>query len=179
MSPLPPIAHIVAIVAGVWGGLTVMGAISPDLPDADVQPGVTAEAAPQSGDDPDSLLVEGNLDPALTQLADQLGTTTDLVRLRISPSQLDATEGEGGFDVDAVDSAVPRQLVEMISSQRPKVRGLEDVQYMELVQTKQGAEWYVQLVSTREDLPPPWTYRAPQDLSKLAVGGAPPQPIAP
>jgi hypothetical protein len=179
VSPLPPIAHIVAIVAGVWGGLTVMGAIAPDLPGADVQPGVTAEAAPQSGDDPDSLLAEDNLDPALTQLADQLGTTSDLVRLRITPSQLDATEGEGGFDVDAVDPTAPQRLVEMISEERPKVRGLEDVQYMELVEAKQGAEWYVQLVSTRDDLPPPWTYGAPQDLSKLTVGGAPPQPIAP
>jgi hypothetical protein len=59
------------------------------------------------------------------------------------------------------------------------VRGVEDLQFVELVQTKDGPEWYVQLISTRPDLPPPWTYGARLYLSKLTVGGAPPKRIGP
>lgn len=33
MSPVPVIAHIAAVIAGVWGGLTMMDAIAPDRPE--------------------------------------------------------------------------------------------------------------------------------------------------
>lgn len=119
-----------------------------------------------------------NLEPALTQLADQVGAAGEVVRLRIDPGSLHADEGEGGFDIIDVPPFGPSQLVEKIAQERPQVT-IDDIQYVELVQTEIGPEWYVQLVSTRPDLPAPWTYGAPLDLDGLTVGGAPPEQISP
>lgn len=155
MSPLPPIAHLIAIAAGLWGGLWVMGAITPDLPGAEVEAGVVADDQAVPPDDSASLLREDNLEPALTQLAAQLGAGGEIVRLRIDPGRLRAEEGDGGFDVTDVDPAAPERLVQMVAQERPKVTPAE-IQYVELVQTKQGPVWYVQ-----------------------PVGGAPPVQISP
>lgn len=39
MSPVAPIAHLIAIAAGVIGGLWLGGLVAPDLPSADTEPG--------------------------------------------------------------------------------------------------------------------------------------------
>lgn len=155
MSPLAPIAHLVAIAAGLWGGLWVMGAITPDLPGAEVEAGVVADDKAVPPADSGSLLRADNLEPALTQLAAQLGAGGEIVRLRIDPGRLDAEEGDGGFEVTDVDPGAAERLVEMIARERPKV-ALGDIQYVELVQAEQGPQWYVQL-----------------------AGGAPPKQISP
>jgi hypothetical protein len=171
---------VLAIAAGVWGGLLVMDAVAPDLPDPDTEPGVAA-AQPASVEpgSADSLFRAENLGPALSQLDEQLGADGELVRLRIEPGRLQSTEGEGGFAVADVSSAAPNQLAAAIGAERPEFRGIEDFQYLELVHTKEGPEWYVQLVSTRPQLSPPWSYGAPLDVSKITAGGAPPKQISP
>jgi len=180
VSPLPPIVHLLAIVAGVWGGLVAMDAIAPDLPDPDTEPGVAAaQPATVEPGSADSLFRAENLAPALSQLSEQLGADGELVLLRIEPGQLQSTEGDGGFAVSDVPGSGPVELATKIGEERKQVRGIEDFQYVELVQTKDGPEWYVQLVSSRPDLPPPWSYGAPLDISKLTVGGAPPKQIEP
>lgn len=180
MSPLPPIVHVLAIAAGVWVGLVAMDAIAPDLPDPDTEPGVAA-AQPATVDpgSSDSLFRTENLAPALSQLSDQLAADGELVRLRIEPGRLQSTEGDSGVAASDVPASGPSELAARISRERREVRGVEDFQYVELVQTKDGPEWYVQLVSTRPDLPPPWTYGAPLDLQRLTAGGAPPKGIEP
>jgi hypothetical protein len=180
MSPLPTIVHVLAIAAGVWGGLAAMDAVAPDLPDADTEPGVAAaQPATVEPDSGDSLFRAGNLAPALSQLDEQLGADGELVRLRIDPGRLESTEGEGGFGVGDVPSTAPDQLAAAIAAERPEFRGVEDLQYLELVQSKNGPEWYVQLVSTRKQLSPPWSYGAPLDISKVTAGGGPPKQIEP
>src|SRR5215211_1485087 len=153
-----------------------MDAIAPDLPDPDTEPGVAA-AQPATVDpgSSDSLFRTENLAPALSQLSDQLAADGELVRLRIEPGRLQSTEGDSGFAASDVPASGPSELAARISQKRREVRGEEDFQYVELVQTKDGPEWYVQLVSTRPDLPPPWTYGAPLDLQRLTAGGAPPK----
>jgi hypothetical protein len=171
---------VLAIAAGVWGGLAVMDAVAPDLPDPDTEPGVAAaQPATVEQDSGVSLFRAENLGPALSQLDEQLGADGELVRLRIDPGRLGSTEGEGGFAVGDVPSTAPDQLAAAIAADRPEFRGIEDFQYLELVQTRGGPEWYVQLVSTRPQLSPPWTYAAPLDVSKVTAGGAPPKQIEP
>jgi hypothetical protein len=112
-------------------------------------------------------------------VASQRGADGELVRLRIEPGSLQSTEGDGGFAASDVPASGPTELAARISQKRRQVRGVEDFRFVELVQTKDGAEWYVQLISTRADLPPPWTHGAPLDLKSLTVGGAAPKAIEP
>jgi hypothetical protein len=141
MSPLPTIVHVLAIAVGVWGGLAAMDAVAPDLPDADTEPGVAAaQPASVEADSGDSLFRAENLAPALSQLDEQLGADGELARLRIDPGRLESTEGEGGFVVGDVPNTAPDQLAAAIGAERAKVRGIEDFQYIELVQTKDGPE---------------------------------------
>jgi hypothetical protein len=176
VNPVAAITHVAAIVAGVWGGLTVMGALAPDLPDDEVEAAVAtptdAEVSPTGAD---SLFRTENLQPALLQLNSQLGAD-GIVRLTIKPESLETEEGEGGFDAIDVPAFGPERLAEAIARERED-SSLADLSSVELVQTEIGPEWYVQLVSHDPDLPPPWTYGAPLDLGGLTVGGAPPKQI--
>jgi len=178
VNPVAVISHLVAVVAGVWIGLGLMGEIAPDLPDPGVQPGLSAPGDPEevAGGDPDSLLREENLGPALDDLAEQLGADGHLLRLRIEAGRVAATEGEDGYDLADVPPSGPEELVDLIAGERPKV-GIDDVDSVELVQTRDGPRWHVQLVSTGPDLPPPWTYGAPFGFEGLTVGGAPPRQL--
>ena len=51
------------------------------------------------------------------------------------------------------------------------------MRYFDLVATREGPRWYVQLDINRDIGPPPWTYGAPLDGEPLEVGGAPPRPV--
>jgi hypothetical protein len=44
---------------------------------------------------------------------------------------------------------------------------------VDLVMTERGPYWYLSLVSTRGDLPPPWTYTAPLEGRPAKAGGPP------
>jgi hypothetical protein len=181
MNPVAVITHVAAIAAGLWVGIWAMGEIAPDLPDDEVEAAVSAptDAGEVAPDGAESLLRTANLEPALAQLESQLAAPGEIVRLRIEPGSLDAEEGDGGFEASEVPAFGPERLAEEIAADRPQFRDLADIQYVELVQTEIGPEWYVQLVSTRDSLPPPWTYGAPLDLGGLTVGGAPPKQIEP
>jgi hypothetical protein len=180
-NPIPILVHLIAIAVGVFGGLRAMDAITPDLPGESVEPGIASSSAPGSvaGADPSSLFLAANLAPALDQLTDQLPAGEGVIRLRIEPGSLSAEtgSGEGLFEPGDVPPGVPAQLGDAIHLQRDRVT-LEDIGYMELVATRDGPEWYVQLDTNRTDVPPPWTYGAPLDGAPLRVGGAPPEPIA-
>ena len=72
--------------------------------------------------------------------------------------------------------AAPARIADQIHELRPAL-GLEQIRYMDLVATRKGPRWYVQIDINRTDEPPPWTYGAPLEGSPLTVGGAPPTPV--
>jgi hypothetical protein len=182
LNPVAPIVHLLALAAGLFGGWQAMSAITPDLPGEGTEPGVTAVASATqvAGDDPNSLLRAAPLTGALDQLDEQLAAGEGVVRLRIEPGQIDVESGsaDGTFDPGDVDPATPERIAGRIHGQRAAVSGLADIQYMELVATDSGPEWYVQLVSTNPRIDPPWTYGAPLEGAPLSVGGAPPKPVS-
>ena len=181
MNPVAAFAHILAVAAGVWGAFWVMGAVTPDLPDAEAEPGVTATAAEDvAGDAEESLLRQTPLFWALEQLSDQLAAGQQLARLRVEPATLtsESRDAEDGLiDPDDVAPSAPEWIVRQIAEDRPQVT-LAKVRYMELIATAKGPRWYVQLVSDDPKLSPPWTYTADLEGDLLTVGGAEPVPLA-
>lgn len=179
-NPVAAIVHLLGIAAGLYLGLIAMGAIAPDLPGEEVEPGVSSSAAPGavSGEDPDSLLRPENLAPALDGLDEQIGGGDGLIRLRIEPGQLNAEtgSGEGVFEPADVTPAVATTIVDEIHAQRLQV-SYADIGYLELVATRDGPRWYVQLASATTDVSPPWTYTAPLAGTPVRAGGAPPTAI--
>lgn len=183
LNPVPLLVHLVALAAGLYLGFLAMDRVTPDLPSESTEPGVTAVASPTqvAGDDPNSLLRSAPLAGALDQLDEQLAAGEGIVRLRIEPGQVDTESGSaaGTFDPADVDPATPELIAERIHAQRAEVRGLDDIQYMELVATSSGPQWYVQLVSTDPRINPPWSYGTDLDgPPPLEVGGAPPKPVS-
>jgi hypothetical protein len=180
-NPIPILLHLIAIAVGIFLGLRAMDAIAPDLPGESVEPGVASSSAPDSvaGNDPSSLFLAANLAPALDQLQEQLPAGEGAIRLRIEPGSLSAETGSGDglFEPDDVPPSAPAQLANAIHRQRDLVT-LADIGYMELVATRNGPEWYVQLDINRTDVSPPWTYGAPLEGEPVTAGGAPPEPVA-
>ncbi len=176
-NPTAVLVHVIAIAIGILLGLRAMDAIAPDLPGAAVDPGVSSsiEPAAVSGEDPDSLFLSANLAPALEQLGAQVGAGEALRRLRISPGTLDAEtgDGEGLIALELVGSNLPERIAAELGEIRPALT-LEDIGSMELVATRRGPRWYVQLDVSRTDVSPPWAYIAPLEGAPLEAGGAPP-----
>ena len=48
---------------------------------------------------------------------------------------------------------------------------------MDVVATRDGPRWYVQLDTSRDVGPPPWTYGAPIAGGPIEVGPGPPKPV--
>ena len=180
LNPIPILVHVLAIAAGLVVGWIAMDRITPDFPTAG--PGVESSAAPGSvaGDDPDSLFLPNNLSEAIVQLQDQLGAGEGVVTLRIEPGSIDLQSGDvdGTYDLAEVPVAAPARIADAIAEQRPQL-GLAQIRYMELVATRGGPEWYVQIETAATEAPPPWTYGAPLEGAPLTVGGAPPAPVGP
>ena len=180
VNPVAAIAHVLAVAAGIWGALSLMGAVTPDLPNADAEPGVTATAPEDvTGDAEDSLLRQTPLYWALDQLSDQLAAGEQLVRLRVEPGTLtsESRDAEDGLiDPGDVPASAPEWIVSQIAEDRPRVT-LAGVQYMELIATADGPRWYVQLAGDDPGLSPPWTYTADLEGDLLATGGAEPVPL--
>jgi hypothetical protein len=168
MSPVSVITHLLAIAVGVWGGLWLIGRVTPDLPQEGTDPGVES-VAKVNGGDPDSLLRTGPLAIALAQLSDQIAAGDVIVSLRLDPGNLNARSGSGGVDLEPeeIPPNAPQRIVDAIAQQRPEV-SLDDVSYMQLRPTGQGPEWYVQLDL---DIDPPRTFIAPLDGSSATPGG--------
>lgn len=180
-NPIPILVHVVAIALGLYLGWQAMDAITPNLPDDDIAPGISSSTDPGAvaPDDPDSLFRAANLAPALAQLDEQLAAGDGISTLHIEPGSLDAEtgSGEGMFEPADVPASLPARLAEEIHAIRNQVT-LADVGYMDLVATRKGPRWYVQLDVNRTDVSRPWTYGAPLDGEPLSIGGSPPEPIA-
>ena len=155
-NPTAVLVHLVAIALGLYLGWIAMDRISPDLPDASVEPGVSATGE-VAGDDAQSLFRPANLEPALTQLAGQMTPGEGLVRLHIEPGTLESelNSGDGLFQPTDVPADAP----------------------VVLTQTIDGPRWYVQLDTSRDVGPPPWTYGAPIAGGPIEVGPGPPKPV--
>jgi hypothetical protein len=179
---VPVLVHLLGIALGVYLGFLAMDALSPDLPDPGVDPGVSSSARPAAvlGDDPDSLFRAVNLGPALDQLDEQLAAGDGIATLHIEPGSVDAETGsaEGVFQPGDVPAEVPALLGIGINRERGGTT-LADIAYMDLVATAKGPRWYVQLDITRDIGPPPWTYGAPLEGEPLTVGPGPPEPVGP
>jgi hypothetical protein len=168
MSPVSVISHVIAVALGVWGGWWLIERVSPDLPDPDTDPAVSAPAKLKGGD-PDSLFRTGPLGDALEQLEGQMAAGHKIVSLNLTPESLDAETGSGGVALDPGDVRpdAPELVRFEIAEQRSQV-SLDDVLYYELRAGAGGPEWYVQL-GPRID--PPRTYVAPLDATSAEPGG--------
>lgn len=176
---IPIIVHAVAIALGLLLGWIAMERFIPEFPTGD--PGIESSSEPTAvvGDDADSFFLPNNMSEAMLQLQDQYGTEQRVLRLHIEPGSIDAetTGAEGAFDLADVPVAAPLQLANHITAKRPKL-GLAEIAYMDLVSTKDGPQWYVQIDINATDEPPPWTYTAPIEANSVSPGGAPPKPLA-
>ncbi len=93
MSPVPPIVHIAAAAAAVFAALTVMPAITPDLPSS--EPGVSQPRGLSGPGDPDSLMADGSFSKALADISDQLGGD-DVTALDVTPAKITVDTGPSG-----------------------------------------------------------------------------------
>ena len=175
MSPLPPIAHLIAIAAGVFGGLWLGGAIAPDLPSADTEPGVVVSEQ-VSGSDPDSLYHPGPLAEAVTQTLEQFPAGAEVSSVTIDPVTLRAAENEGVnlLPLESMPVDAPERMLPGIQDARRKAGvakpiTLDDVRSFSWSPANPTAiEWSVLLdVSTAG---PPTQFRASRDGSRVAVG---------
>ena len=178
LNPIPILVHAIAIAVGLFVGWIVMDRITPNFPTAD--PGVESSSAPGAvaGNDPDSLFLANNLSEAMVQLQEQFGADQGVVQLHIEPGAIDAetSEVEGTYDLPDVPVAAPARIAAQIHGMRPNL-GLGQIGYMDLVATRRGPRWYVQIDTSATDEPPPWTYGAPLEGSPLEVGPGPPTRI--
>ena len=175
---VPVLVHVVAIALGLYLGFLAMDAISPDLPDPDVEPGVDSTVQ-VAGDAPNSLFRGPYLQGALNELSDQMAAGEGIVTMHIEPGTLETDTASGeGFQPEDVSSETPVVLIHAIDSERggPPI-GLGEISYMDLVATANGPRWYVQLDINKDIGPPPWTYGAPLDGRPLETGVGPPTPV--
>ena len=178
-NPIPIIVHVLAIAAGLFAGWIVMDRITPDFSTAD--PGVESSSAPGSvaGNDPDSLFLPNNFSEAMVQLQDQVAAGQGIVTLHLEPGSMDAdtSDADGTIDLTDVPVSAPAQIADALHSLREGIT-LEDIGYMDLVATRKGPRWYVQLDIDRTDVNPPWTYSAPIEGTPVTPAGSPPKPIS-
>lgn len=177
-NPIPVLVHTLAIAAGLFAGWIAMDRITPDFPTGD--PALQSSVVPGAvaGDDPDSLFLPNKLSEAIVQLQDQFGTEQGVVSLHLEPGsiEIETSDAEGAYALTEIPVAAPAQIADAIEKQRPQL-GLAQIRYMDLVATRRGPRWYVQIDTATTNEPPPWTYGAPLEGTPLEVGGAPPTPI--
>lgn len=159
MSPLPPIAHILAVVVGVCGGFWAIGEIAPDLPSDDTEPGVAvADPGSVNSASSESLLTPAGLTGALGQLAEQLGDDEKITSMRIEPGRLQVERStDQGLEPDQIPTSAVELIAAQIGEQRAHPLGAVDVASAELRPTPEGYRWFVELVATVD---PPRSYVA-------------------
>ena len=176
MSPVVIICNLVGLVLGVWGGFQVAGAVTPDMPDPDTEPGFEAPAEIDvNGGDTTSLYRNFPLDVALNELEQQQAAGTSIMQLHVLPDAItaDTFDNGNGFQPGDVDDYAIETMVSEIDSARSEQVTLSDVRSADLVMTRRGPQWFLQLDSARADLPPPWTYTAPPAGEPVKAGGPP------
>lgn len=164
MSPVPPIAHILGAILGVFAGITLINWVAPDLEAAD--PGVTSEAGPGEITATESLLSPGGFATGLSQLRDQLAEGQTLTTLYVTPTTMESTSTDSaeGVDPDEISSSAPYLIAYRIGELRRKpngstdVNGGEDLESLQLQPTSGGgSNWTATL---RPGLPGPQRYDA-------------------
>lgn len=180
MNPLAAICHVVAIVAGAWGGVAVISAIAPDLPPAGAQPAVTADpqSEPIEPQSPDSFLHATGFAAGLGQISDQIAAGDDIRRLRVEADsiQADSTSGDGLIPIGEIPADSTQNLISAIGAERPAV-SYDQIAYMELFATANGPRWFVQLLTTEPGLGKPSTFTASISGEPVKAGGPAPVPI--
>jgi hypothetical protein len=167
MTPLPPIVHLLALVAGAWLGLTGMDAVAPDLPSQQPPGVVEAEEQQITGPgDPSSLLQSGPFSIAMSQVRDQLGDGEEITAIHVTFDSLEVEtteDGGEGVAIDEIATSAPYLLAYSIGEARRGARGGTDVQGVEDLEsvsfraTPQGGIWTARL---RQGLRPPTAYEA-------------------
>lgn len=171
MSPVPPIAHILGLVAGILGGLALMSWVAPDLPSA--EPGVIQAAEPGEGDAAESLLSPAGFATGFAQLRDQLGEEETITSLRVTPTSIESesSDADDGVDPDEISTSAPYLIAYVIQDLRSNsngssdVAGAQDLASLELQPTTgSGSAWVATL---RAGLPAPRRYfaRIPESSS--------------
>jgi hypothetical protein len=172
MSPVAPVAHLIAIAAGVLGGLWVAAWVAPDLPTDETEPGVVAAEAVK-GSDPDSLFRAGPLAEAISQTEEQFPAGQEVSSVQIEPSSLRAARAEGTntLPLDDLPVDAPERMLEGIRRADAGVNDpidLDDVLWFNWSPANPTAsEWAVLLdVSTAG---PPTEFQADRDGSRVSV----------
>ena len=172
LNPIPILVHALGIVAGLLLGWYVMGQISPDFSTAD--PGVESSSAPRAvaGNDPDSLFLPNNLSNAIPPLQDQLAAGQGVALLHIEPGAIEihGSDGDTAYDLSDVPVAAPARIVDAIHDMRGQVT-LNDIASMDLLATRDGPQWSIQLDTSRSGVSPPWSYTAPLEGTPVKPGG--------
>lgn len=172
MSPVAPIAHLIAIAGGVLGGLWVGGWVAPDLPSSGTEPGVTVEEGVR-GSDAESLFHPVPLASAVAQTEEQLGAGAEVSSVTIEPGSLRAAENEGVnlLPLSEMPVGAPERMLAGINRAREAANSsanvtLDDVLYFSWSPANPtSSEWSVLLdVSTAG---PPTQFSANRDGSKV------------
>ncbi|MDQ2675288.1 MAG: hypothetical protein M3Y34_00635 [Actinomycetota bacterium] len=179
MNAVAAISHVVAIVLGAFGGFWAIDAVTPELPGESVEPAVEVPVAVEP-DSPDSLFQPGPLSTAIAQLEGQEGAGAEYAFLTITPTSLSVSEVEvdGGVEPSDLSTGEPMRVIELLGKERRAITP-ERVRQLDLVATKDGRVWLVQLRSDDPDLSPPWQYVVPYGSDRVQAGGPLPTPIAP
>ncbi len=163
MSPFPPIVHVLAIAAGIFGALTFLPGLAPDLPGEDAF--IRADAGTVSGPgDEDSFLQAAPLAVALGRARAELASDQEVISLKVEPSTLDIdTDDSGGVALEDIVSSAPYLMVYAIGKAREDENGKTDVndasalRSAEFRANSKAGVWTVHLDPS---LPGPHTYMA-------------------
>jgi hypothetical protein len=164
MSPVPPIAHIIGAILGVFVGLTVMDWVAPELESSD--PAVTSEAGSGEITASESLLSPAGFATGLSQLREQLAEGQTLETLDVTASSMEAetTDSEDGVDIDEISTSAPYLIAYRIGELRRKpngstdVRGGDDLESLHLDPTSGGGSNWTAVLPP--ELPAPHRYIA-------------------
>ena len=179
MNPVAAVSHLLAIVLGCFTGFWVIDAVTPELPGADVEPGVEVPV-PVEADSPESLFQPGPLSTAIFQLEGQEGAGAEYAFLTITPESLSVSEAEvdGGVEPSDLSTGEPMRVIELLGEERQAITP-ERVRQLDLVATRGGPVWLVQLRSNDPDLRPPWQYVVSYGSDEIQAGGPLPVPLSP
>jgi hypothetical protein len=170
VNPIAAISHVLAIALGVLGGFWVVGALTPDTPDADVEPGIEIPVEVEA-DEEESLFNPGPLSTALAQISEQEAAGTEYALITITPSSIDTkaySDVVNGFELSFLSTGEPMRVIELLANERPAV-SVDQVSQIELVATSDGPVWYV----TTEVGP----FRVAYGTDEVEANASLPQPV--
>lgn len=178
MNPVAALSHLAAVVLGVFGSLWLVEELTPKLPDENVEPGVEVPV-PVEPESPESLFQPGPLSTAIFQLEGQESGGEEYVLMTITPTSLSVSdlEAEGGIVPSELSTGEPMRVIELLGEERNAITP-DKVRQLDLVATKDGPVWVVQLQSGDPALEPPLQYVVPLGSEEVQAGGPLPTPLA-